>query len=208
MARETRERSFDALTRGLASGDMSRRRALRLMGAALVGSTLASLGIGEAAADPPDPRGCKRSGKRCKNDTQCCSGNCDSGTCASCRSIGGSCTADLECCSDSFNCSGGTCAPCVSVGGSCTADIQCCADESTNFLRICDIPAGQSSGTCATCRANGNPCDTSGECCSGDCLFATNTCATPCLPNCSPCDTSGECCGGNCDGGICEPLAC
>src|SRR5215217_3642635 len=177
MARGTRDNIFDELASGLANGTLSRGKALKLMGAALAGGALASLGIGEAAADRP---GCKRNGKACKSDTQCCSGTCSGGTCASCRSIGGSCTADLECCSDSFNCSGGTCAPCVSVGGSCTADIQCCADESTNFLRICDIPAGQSSGTCAT----------------------------PCLPNCSPCFSDGECCGGNCDGGICEPLAC
>jgi hypothetical protein len=70
----------DELARGLASGALSRRKALRLMGAALVGGTLASLGgIGEAAADPP---GCKRNGKHCKKDTQCCSGDCSSsGTC-------------------------------------------------------------------------------------------------------------------------------
>jgi hypothetical protein len=79
MSPEARERSFDELARGLASGDISRRRVLRLMGAALVGGTLASLGIGEAAADPP---GCKRNGKKCKRDTQCCSGNCEGGTCA------------------------------------------------------------------------------------------------------------------------------
>jgi hypothetical protein len=37
MATETPERSFDELTRELASGTLSRSRALRLMGAALVG---------------------------------------------------------------------------------------------------------------------------------------------------------------------------
>jgi hypothetical protein len=79
MTSEAREHSFDELARALASGSISRRKALRLMGAALVGGTLASVGIGEAAADPP---GCKRNGKKCKRDTQCCSGKCEGGTCA------------------------------------------------------------------------------------------------------------------------------
>src|SRR5918994_5007492 len=79
MSPEAREHSFDELTRGLASGSISRGRALRLMGAALVGGTLASLGIGEAAADPP---GCKRAGKRCREDEQCGSGTCTEGHCA------------------------------------------------------------------------------------------------------------------------------
>jgi len=76
MATETTESSFDELTRGLASGTLSRGRALRLMGAAVVGGALASVGIGEAGADQ-----CKRNGKACKKDTQCCSGACVGGTC-------------------------------------------------------------------------------------------------------------------------------
>jgi hypothetical protein len=108
MSPEARERSFDALATGLASGSISRGRALRLMGAALVGGTLTSLGLGGvAAADPP---GCKRNGKKCKGNDQCCSGNCSSGTCAAaCRSFGESCTADIQCCGG--NCSGGICQP-------------------------------------------------------------------------------------------------
>ena len=74
MSPEARERSFDELARGLANGSISRRKALRLMGAALVGGTLGSLGFGRiAAAAPP---GCRHDGKQCKRDKQCCSGNC------------------------------------------------------------------------------------------------------------------------------------
>src|SRR5215216_3063011 len=77
MARE--EGFFDELARGLADGSLTRGKALRLMGAALVGGTLGSLGIGEAAADRP---GCKRAGKNCTRDTQCCGSLvCVSGTC-------------------------------------------------------------------------------------------------------------------------------
>ena len=51
MSPEARERSFDELAMGLASGSISRGKALRLMGAAVVGGALGSLGIREAAAD-------------------------------------------------------------------------------------------------------------------------------------------------------------
>jgi hypothetical protein len=44
MARE--DGFFDDLVRGLADGSLTRGKAIRLMGAAVVGSTLGSLGIG------------------------------------------------------------------------------------------------------------------------------------------------------------------
>src|SRR5215212_731721 len=77
MARE--ESFFDALARGLADGSITRGKALRLMGAALAGGALGSLGIREAAGDPP---GCKRAGKHCTRNDQCCGSLvCVSGTC-------------------------------------------------------------------------------------------------------------------------------
>jgi hypothetical protein len=48
-----------------------------LMGAALVGGALGSLG-GVAAADDE----CKPTGKKCRKDKQCCSGKCEGGTCS------------------------------------------------------------------------------------------------------------------------------
>ena len=98
---------FDDLARGLADGTLTRGKALRLMGAAVVGG---ALGIGEAAADPP---GCKRNGKSCKNGNQCCSGNCEGSICVSCPSgqalcSNGSC-ASTSCSQghifDTFTCS-------------------------------------------------------------------------------------------------------
>jgi hypothetical protein len=71
-----RDSSFDELARGLASGSISRGKAIRLMGAALLGGTLASM-PGVALADDE----CKRTGKKCKKNKQCCSGNCSGGTC-------------------------------------------------------------------------------------------------------------------------------
>ena len=88
--------SFDELARGLADGSVTRAKALRLMGAALLGGTLASLGMGgEAAGAPP---GCKRNGKKCKNGNQCCSGNCEGETCV-CIPVCEPCTENRQCCS-------------------------------------------------------------------------------------------------------------
>jgi hypothetical protein len=104
QTRAVHSEPFDDLARGLASG-MSRREALKLLGGGLAGGLLVFLGVGRAAADPP---GCKRNGKHCKRDEQCCSGNCESGTCAAaCVSNGGSCTSSSQCCNGV--CKGGTC---------------------------------------------------------------------------------------------------
>ena len=111
MSQETSNRTFDDLARGLASDSISRGRALRLMGAAVVGGALASVGIGEAAADP---LGCKRNGKKCKRNEQCCSRSCVNGTCANRP------TAE-PCASGRVLLSNGTCA--IPCGGpaACTA---------------------------------------------------------------------------------------
>jgi hypothetical protein len=126
MSPEARERSFDELARGLASGTLSRGRALKLMGAALVGGTLASLGIGEAAAND-----CKRNGKRCKKNTQCCSGNCVNGTCAqTCTFAGdggvGECTGANCNCFPSISGPPDYCAfAVVGSGKTCVNDSEC-----------------------------------------------------------------------------------
>jgi hypothetical protein len=162
MARE--EGFFDELARGLADGSLTRGKALRLMGAALVGGTLASLGIGEAGADAP---GCKRAGKHCTRTDQCCGSLvCVSGTCQSptttttetptttttetpttstststtsttpgCRPNNSSCSSDADCCS-----------------GFCAEDSIC---RSTGTLFTCNCVDNQTLQTCI----NLAPCD-------------------------------------------------
>jgi hypothetical protein len=156
MSPEARERSFDELARGLASGDMSRRRALRLMGAALVGGTLASLGIGEAAADPP---GCKRNGKHCKRDTQCCSEKCVEDVCGSpspptCTRI----CSDPENCFCAFRESDGVqvCVSCTSVAGGCTP-VESSCDECGASEFCVRSPTLGGGLWCAPFRACGTP---------------------------------------------------
>jgi hypothetical protein len=184
MARE--EGFFDDLARGLADGTITRGKALRLMGAALLGGTLASLGIGgEASADPP---GCKRAGKHCTRDTQCCGSLvCLSGTCQTQTTTPTPTPSTTETpatststTSTSTSTTSTTTPMCLPNGGSCEADSECCS-------RICE------SGTCAACRSNGGSC---GPCCSGFC--SGSICA--CRPQGFGCSSTAECCSGlSCD---------
>jgi hypothetical protein len=92
MSPEARDHSFDELTRGLASGTLSRGKALRLMGAALVGGALASI-PGIAWAKPNKPEGAK-----CNHNHQCASEQCVEGRCASAGPIcTPSCPATCSC---------------------------------------------------------------------------------------------------------------
>src|SRR3712207_3008844 len=65
-ADSTAEYSFDELARGLASGTVSRRKALKWMGGALLGGVLASI-PGVAVAAPPPGRGRPSGSQGCPN---------------------------------------------------------------------------------------------------------------------------------------------
>jgi hypothetical protein len=70
MATQTTESSLDELAKGLATGTLSRGKAIRWMGGALLGAALASF-PGVAWAND-----CRRLGRECRRDSQCCSRNC------------------------------------------------------------------------------------------------------------------------------------
>ena len=150
---------FDDLARGLADGTLTRGKALRLMGAAVVGGALGSLGIGEASADPI---GCKRNGKTCTRNDQCCSGNCESGTCSTCPS-----GRELL--------SNGTCAlPCTTREGCFAAG---CDPNSTG----CEVELG--GGDARYCRNSGGltSCTSTADCPSGQfCVSPEGACARTC----------------------------
>ena len=136
MRQQSTNHSFDELTRGLASGSISRGRALRLMGAALVGGTLTSFGLGGVALADDE---CKPTGKKCRKNHQCCSGTCgaSSGTCClpDFNRPGGidfsPCTSDTQCCS-------GNCLPVFGRG------TVCAGRESI----ICQCQGGSRISTC------------------------------------------------------------
>ena len=140
MAREE-EGFFDDLARGLADGSITRGRALRLMGAALVGGTLGSLGIGEAAADRP---GCKRLGKNCTRTDQCCGSLvCVSGTCQTPPTTTTSTTStSTSTTSTSTSTTSTTTTTCSGLpnGATCTANDQCCSGTCSLGTNTCRPP--------------------------------------------------------------------
>src|SRR5215212_4381595 len=93
------------------------------MGAALLGGTLASLGIGEASADPP---GCKREGKHCTRTDQCCGSLvCVSGTCQTQTTTPTPTTSTTETPTTST-----TETPmCLPGDAPCTANEECCSKQ-------------------------------------------------------------------------------
>jgi hypothetical protein len=229
MAREE-EGLFDDLARGLADGSITRGRALRLMGAALVGGALGSLGIGEASADPI---GCKRNGKHCTRPDQCCSGNCASGTCqertttttaapttttttttpttttTSTTTTPRPCTADTDCVGielcdpDTNTCQ---CPGCYDTNGVCQEGLSTSACRSSVAGLACAVC--QPNEFCASgCRCSG--CyDAQGVCQAGSdngaCGFRGVTCAV--------CAANEVCAGGECvcsgcrdTNGVCQP---
>ena len=188
MSKETTNRSFDDLARGLADVSVTRGKALRLMGAALVGGTLASLGMGgEAAADPP---GCKRNGKHCTRDAQCCGSLvCVSGTCAAACESGqvlcnGNCVSN-SCLTNSgqvFNTSTCVCecptGRVMSNNGTCAIPCTPGGDECPGFPCSCLDTAGERD-FCASSQSGLCDFDLPGFCAPGE-LCSVGVCFTPC----------------------------
>ena len=178
--------SFDELTKGLATGAVSRRKALRWMGSALVGAALASVPAVAWAACPEgqtrcgdrcvnlktNERHCGSCRNRCRSTQTCCGGRCvnlqtNERHCGSCFNRcagegeeGDECVAGV--------CQGG-CPPVACKGGTVnpnTCQCECPPDTVLNNGQ-CIASAGCTSGTpgCGTC--------THPEHGTTDCLCAT-----------------------------------
>jgi stigma-specific protein Stig1 len=149
VSQETANRTFDELARALASGSISRGKALRLMGGLLVGGALASVPGVAWAGDDRCPEGQTRCGDRCVNlktnerhcgscrnrcrSTQtCCNGNCVNLQRSErhCGSCGNRCPAGSEC-----------------VGGTCSAV------ATTLFGCLCNDTSGGGNITRFVCRS-------------------------------------------------------
>jgi hypothetical protein len=169
MATRTTENSLDELAKGLATGTLSRGKAIRWMGGALLGAALASV-PGVALADDD----CRRFGRRCRRDSQCCSGNCvrrgDDKVCG--------CPEGQRRCNDRCVNLKRNENHCGSCSNRCAEGEQCVSGECT-----------------PTCGANGDSCDEGTQCCSDNC--SNGTCA--CKPYSSACNNNGECCSGFCN---------
>jgi hypothetical protein len=144
--------SLDDVARGLADGTLSRGRALRLMGAALMGGALTS--IPAIAWAKPKPGKCKKD-KQCPDGQVCVDGFCQ-------------CPADTipcgdTCCSSPEDlCCNGVCTNvvfdrnnCGACGNRCGAGEDCCGQ------RCVPLNTNQNCGSC------GNACLPRTEQCVG-----------------------------------------
>ena len=156
--------SFDQLARELADGTLSRRRALRMMGAALVGGVLASVpGVAWAAKPAPCPPGVQKCGKACCPDATfiCAQGKCacPTGT----TRIGNTCCQNAQVCGSNCGCQ---------TGEGCCNGV--CTDLSTTI----------------NCGACGNACTTGQSCenqtCVTNCPPGQEVCNGACVPTCDP----------------------
>jgi hypothetical protein len=159
---------FDELTKVLAAGKISRGRALKMLGAALVGAVLAS-GRGAALADTQ----CKPLLKKCNKNAQCCSGNCienpqGSGKVCGCAAGQTLCPGNNSCIQD---CPPGEaldpttcrCTQCQNASDCPTPDNECQRATCTNGLcGVEHVPDGTSCDDL-------NPCTTNDVCTAGVC---------------------------------------
>jgi hypothetical protein len=177
MATETTESSLDELAKGLATGAVSRRKALRWMGGALVGAALASVPGVAWANDDRCSEGQTRCGERCvnlqTNERHCgsCSNRCRStqtcckGRCVNLQTNERHCGSCSNRCAEGQECVGGMC-----QGGGCPSGTTLCAS-----IGVC-VPN-------TTCPPNQtyNPDSCACECPEGD-----ETCCPDCGGVCCP----------------------
>jgi hypothetical protein len=171
MATQTTERSLDELAKGLATGTLSRGKAIRWMGGALLGAALASI-PGVALADDD----CRRLGRECRRDSQCCSKNCvrrrDDKVCACpedktrcgerCVNLDRNANHCGSCgnrCPDGQECVNGECpqeVPCPLEPTSCC---QCTYENTTTgqFVSTCQAGVPDVETCAATCNAAAPP---------------------------------------------------
>ena len=194
------DHSLDEVARGLASGNVSRRRALKIMGGALLGSVLAAV-PGTAWAND-----CRPSGSRCRGDRQCCTRNCvpnPSGEGRICGCPAGKtackercvnlqrnerhCGACFNRCPEDFECVGGQCVPQCGPGVVCDVSFTQCGQETGQLCACTDRLEG---GTVCGATFCGPPCTSSDECVQvfgpGAVCQAPGTgcCGQACIPAC------------------------
>jgi Stigma-specific protein, Stig1 len=166
-----RESSFDELAKELASGSLSRRKVLRLMGGVLVGSALASI-PGIAWAKP------KPIGAKCKDNRHCASGRCVDGVCG-CPSDSTPCGA--SCCDSPEDlCCNGVCTNIVFDRNNCGAcGNQCAEGEDCCGGRCVPLNTTENCGCC------GCGCLEAEICVNGSCQCpepGQTVCANVCCP--------------------------
>jgi Stigma-specific protein, Stig1 len=216
--------SFDELTKGLATGAVSRRKVLRWMGSALVGAAFASVpGVAWAACLEgqtrcedrcvnlqTNERHCGSCSNRCRSTQTCCKGRCvnlrrNERHCGSCSNR----------CAEGEECVGGECqGDCPSgttlCGGACVSNI-CPQDQYFNTAScqcVCPYTAiARCGGNCvANCppdqTLNCSTCQCEAGLCPSDILGYT-FCGGNCVRNCFISDQFINCSTCQCEGSRC-----
>jgi hypothetical protein len=167
MSEPTGEYSLDELAKGLATGTLSRGKALRWMGGALLGAALASLpGVAWANDD------CRRLGRECSRDSQCCSRRCvrrgddkvcgcptgrtlckkprGDGRCVNLKTNERHCGECFNRCAEGEQCVDGMCAAaCIPDGqGPCGATNDACCSGNCDESGFCLPPTGPTRVDC------------------------------------------------------------
>ena len=170
--RTTGETSFDELAKGLASGTITRGQALKLAGAAILGTTLASLFPRLAFA---------QSG--CPEDLEPCGGGC--------CDITEECCAGVVCCDATEECCAGVCCEpgLVCVGGQCvcpSGTIACGSSCCNPAIEIC-VDGQCRNPFCESC---------SGQCCQDveNGVLVSQACCNPGESTCLRAGAGCICC--------------
>jgi hypothetical protein len=237
VSQQTTNRSLDELAKGLATGTLSRGKAIRWMGGAILGAALASF-PGVAWAND-----CRRLGRECRRDSQCCSRNCirrgDDKVCGCpegqdrcndrcvnlqrnenhCGRCGKRCAEGEECVNG--RCQSGGCPGTPLTEGDCNC-ASICPDQIPTTVTCQDNPdctclkTAEGTGFCAgpgpgPCQVIPT-CSTSDDCEPGLTCVVNTCCESPiCLPPCTPtCAQNGSICTGDseCCSGICNGNRC
>jgi hypothetical protein len=192
------------------------------MGGALLGAALASI-PGVAWAD-----GCRRLGRECRRDSQCCSRRCIGrgddkvcgcptgqtlckkprveGRCVNLKTNERHCGSCFNRCEDGQECVEGMCSggepicdpPCPD-GCTCSTDI---AGAGPTCIDVDIVPVS----SCTECPPAGFPEHTLCDEEAGGPVCA-RPCPPPCLPNGDTCMANDQCCSGTCQSGTCCTLS-
>jgi hypothetical protein len=149
--------------------------------------------------------GCKSPDDGCAANTDCCSGSCLGGKCATkqCTADDAACTSDGECCGG--KCDAGKCKAlsltCKTSGNPCGGspdggNSECCSHLCKDG--ICAAPS--------FCSQEGDACSTDLNCCGGSCQKAAGATLGLCgavvaAPGAGGCTTAGTVCGAGTTGG-------
>jgi hypothetical protein len=159
---------------------------------------------GRAGADATLVSSCRVTGGGCASPGDCCSGLCQSGTCAAqpgCASNGAACSGPAGCCSG--RCAAGACADavpgqCQAPGTACTANDTCCSGRCAPVTGMAGVVQCTS-----FCFADGAPCEKALDCCSLGC-FGGRCGGGLCKVESESCAADAECCSDICTAGQCQ----